>query len=96
MSEEGARKWWQFDVLHTPCAREGLLVGIGSGTLAGLGYFMKYKLITRSGDWAVCVFAASSALAFIFCRSKRAVRQQALRDIAESIQPSGNEETPSN
>lgn len=96
MSEEGTRKWWHFDVLHTPCARDGLLVGIGCGGLAGLGYFLKYKLITRSGDWAVGVFAATSALAFVICRSKRAARQQALRDIAESIQPSGSKESPSN
>ncbi|KAI6656602.1 hypothetical protein LOD99_1397 [Oopsacas minuta] len=94
MSEEGDRKWWRFDVLHTPCARDGLLVGISCGVVVGLGYFLKYKIITRSGDWAVGVFAVSSALSFIACRSKRSVKQQALRDIADSINQQGEDKPP--
>ena len=89
MSEEGARKWWHFDVLHTPCARDGLLVGISCGVLTGMAYFFKYKLIIKSGDWAVGAFAVSSALSFVYCRTKRAARQQALRDIADFSDDSG-------
>ena len=87
------RKWWHFDVIHTPCARDGLLTGISCGVVTGIAYFLKYKLIFKSGDWAVGVFAVSSALSFVYCRSKRAAKQQALKDIAEYTNKGGEENT---
>ncbi|RFU80077.1 cox20 fam36a [Trichoderma arundinaceum] len=59
------------NVANTPCARQGLLTGIGAG--AGLGglKFVIQGNATKSANWAVGFFILGSIASYEYCQYQR-------------------------
>ncbi|MCJ1442711.1 MAG: hypothetical protein MMC23_003208 [Stictis urceolatum] len=69
-----------------PCARESLLVGIGSGFAAGGIRFILGAKQWRSMSWAVGAFCVTSMGAHAFCRERRRMEKEGMEKIREVME----------
>ncbi|KAJ2388795.1 hypothetical protein GGI05_003682, partial [Coemansia sp. RSA 2603] len=69
-----AHDWNDFkNVLkEEPCAREGLLYGIGSGVGVGFLHFVRNGRPLSAGNWAIGTFAVVAIAAKKLCHYQRA------------------------
>lgn len=54
-----------------PCSREGLLTGIGGGSVIGVVRYIVGASIPKAANWAVGAFALTSILSYEYCQAKR-------------------------
>ncbi|KAJ2721579.1 hypothetical protein GGI07_003870 [Coemansia sp. Benny D115] len=99
-----AHRWDDFtNVLHSePCAREGLLYGIGVGFCVGVVRFTQRGRPLSAGNWAVGAFALTAIVAKRLChyehshqRAKNQTLLEAQTRIAESRIKGFDPQTPS-
>ncbi|KAJ2772737.1 hypothetical protein IWQ57_001637 [Coemansia nantahalensis] len=71
-------------VLNTePCAREGLLYGLGAGIGAGVLGFFKRGRVLSAGNWGVAGFLVVAVAAKQLCHFQRAHEHAKLQTIIE-------------
>ncbi|KAJ2779577.1 hypothetical protein H4R18_003933 [Coemansia javaensis] len=66
-----------------PCAREGLLYGIGTGIGAGVLGFFKRGSVLSAGNWGVAAFVAVAIAAKQLCHFHRAHQHAKNRTLLE-------------
>ncbi|KAI2616769.1 hypothetical protein GGR54DRAFT_221041 [Hypoxylon sp. NC1633] len=72
-----------FSVHKIPCARQGLMTGIGAGAAVGMGRFVIGGQIPRATNWAFGAFFIGSILQWEYCRMRRANERAAVVRITE-------------
>ncbi|KAJ1859628.1 hypothetical protein H4R99_006358 [Coemansia sp. RSA 1722] len=80
-----AHRWDDLtNVLHEePCAREGLLYGIGTGLGVGLLRFIRTGRGINAGNWAVGTFAAVAVAAKHLCHYQQMHQRAKTRTLLE-------------
>ncbi|KJZ77608.1 hypothetical protein HIM_02785 [Hirsutella minnesotensis 3608] len=80
------------NVAATPCARQGFLVGIGSG--AGLGglKFVLQGNATKAANWGVGMFVLGSILSYEYCQFQRRAERIQMKRHIEMVSESKREQ----
>ncbi|KAI8963445.1 hypothetical protein F5Y11DRAFT_346428 [Daldinia sp. FL1419] len=71
------------NVHKIPCARQGLMTGIGSGAAIGMGRFFIGGTIPKATNWAFGAFFLGSIIQWEYCRIQRANERIAVARIVE-------------
>ncbi|KAI2462901.1 hypothetical protein F4781DRAFT_161582 [Annulohypoxylon bovei var. microspora] len=66
-----------------PCARQGLMTGIGAGAVVGAGRYITGGRIPKAANWAFGAFFISSAIQWEYCRAQRASEHASMARIVE-------------
>ncbi|KAI1469299.1 uncharacterized protein F4812DRAFT_324873 [Daldinia caldariorum] len=72
-----------FNVHKIPCARQGLMTGIGAGAAVGMGRYFVGGTIPKSTNWAFGAFFIGSIIQWEYCRTQRANERMAVARIVE-------------
>ncbi|KAI1803076.1 hypothetical protein F4811DRAFT_554208 [Daldinia bambusicola] len=72
-----------FNVHRIPCARQGLMTGIGAGAAVGMGRYFVGGAVPKSTNWAFGAFFISSIIQWEYCRAQRAKERMAVARIVE-------------
>ncbi|KAI1385506.1 uncharacterized protein F4822DRAFT_345910 [Hypoxylon trugodes] len=68
-----------------PCARQGLMTGIGAGAAVGMGRYIVGGRIPKAANWAFGAFFLGSIVQWEYCRAQRANERVAMARIVEVI-----------
>ncbi|KAI1409271.1 hypothetical protein F5Y13DRAFT_94438 [Hypoxylon sp. FL1857] len=83
---EGLRSIKRDDFLSVhqiPCARQGLMTGIGAGAVVGMGRYLTGARIPKAANWAFGAFFLGSITQWEYCRAKRASEKAAIARVVE-------------
>jgi len=80
------------NVANTPCARNGLLTGIGTGFGAGGLRFILGAGIPKATNWAAGFFILGSAASYEYCQYKRRCEKRDMKRHVEVINQSRKEQ----
>ncbi|KAF4585903.1 Cytochrome c oxidase protein 20, mitochondrial [Ophiocordyceps camponoti-floridani] len=65
-------------IASKPCAREGLLTGIATGSLAGGLKFLLHGNVPKAANWAVGIFLVGSTASYEYCQFRRRAQRRAM------------------
>ncbi|KAI1136511.1 hypothetical protein F5Y05DRAFT_110592 [Hypoxylon sp. FL0543] len=85
---EGIRSIKPDDILNVhkiPCARQGLMTGIGAGAVVGMGRYIIGGRVPRAANWAFGAFFIGSIIQWEYCRAQRANEKAAMARVVEVI-----------
>ncbi|KAI1371244.1 hypothetical protein F4677DRAFT_436337 [Hypoxylon crocopeplum] len=68
-----------------PCARQGLMTGIGAGAAVGMGRYFIGGQVPKAANWAFGAFFLGSIIQWEYCRAQRANERAAVARIVEVI-----------
>ncbi|KAI0471420.1 hypothetical protein F4859DRAFT_515636 [Xylaria cf. heliscus] len=68
-----------------PCAREGLLTGIGAGTVIGAGRYLVGANTPKAANWAFGGFVLGSLIQWEYCQAQRRKERAAMARVVEVI-----------
>ncbi|KAK7757346.1 hypothetical protein SLS62_000358 [Diatrype stigma] len=74
-----------FSVHKIPCARQGLLTGIGAGAVVGAGRYIFGARIPKAANWAFGTFVLGSVIQFELCQAARYQEKAAMARAVEII-----------
>ncbi|KAI1451732.1 hypothetical protein F4805DRAFT_463499 [Annulohypoxylon moriforme] len=72
-----------YSVHKIPCARQGLMTGIGAGAVVGAGRYITGGRIPKAANWAAGTFFISSIIQWEYCRAQRAKERASVARIVE-------------
>ncbi|KAJ1889330.1 hypothetical protein LPJ66_008090 [Kickxella alabastrina] len=80
-----AHKWEDFKntIQSEPCAREGLLYGVGTGFGVGVLRFIRTGNALNAGNWAVLAFAGVAVAAKKLCHFQQSHQRAKTRTLLE-------------
>ncbi|EPE05145.1 mitochondrial cytochrome c oxidase protein 20-like protein [Ophiostoma piceae UAMH 11346] len=70
-------------VYQTPCARTGLLSGIGGGAVVGMLRYILGAPVPKAANWAVGAFAAGSIVSYEVCQAARRAERVKMQRVVE-------------
>ncbi|PHH62882.1 hypothetical protein CDD81_6600 [Ophiocordyceps australis] len=73
------------NIHNTPCARNGLLIGISSGFIAGSLCFITRGKLVSATNWAVGVFIGGSVVSFEYCQYQRYAERTRMKRAVETL-----------
>ncbi|KAI0427471.1 hypothetical protein F5Y09DRAFT_29785 [Xylaria sp. FL1042] len=68
---------------HIPCAREGLMTGIGAGTVVGAGRYFTGARAPKAANWAFGAFLLGSIVQWEYCQAQRRKERAAMARVVE-------------
>ncbi|KAF2964141.1 hypothetical protein GQX73_g9424 [Xylaria multiplex] len=68
-----------------PCAREGLMTGIGAGAVVGVGRFFTGAKAPKAANWAFGGFLLGSVIQWEYCQAQRRKERAAMARVVEVI-----------
>ncbi|KAI0534723.1 hypothetical protein GGR58DRAFT_44099 [Xylaria digitata] len=68
-----------------PCAREGLMTGIGAGAVVGVGRFFTGARAPKAANWAFGAFLLGSVIQWEYCQAQRRKERAAMARVVEVI-----------
>ncbi|KAI1398953.1 hypothetical protein F4819DRAFT_436959 [Hypoxylon fuscum] len=74
-----------FKVHQIPCARQGLMTGIGAGAAMGMGRYFIGARIPKAANWAFGSFFLGSIIQWEYCRAQRNKERAAVARMVEII-----------
>ncbi|KAI0397562.1 hypothetical protein F5Y17DRAFT_348584 [Xylariaceae sp. FL0594] len=66
-----------------PCAREGLLTGIGAGAVTGVGRYLTGAKAPKAANWAFGAFLLGSIIQWEYCQAQRRKERAAMARAVE-------------
>ncbi|KAK9781636.1 hypothetical protein SCAR479_01507 [Seiridium cardinale] len=72
-------------VHEIPCARQGLMTGIGAGFVVGFGRYLTGARIPKAANWAAASFMLGSVIQFEVCQYQREAERKAMARAVEII-----------
>ncbi|KAI0516943.1 hypothetical protein F5B22DRAFT_646288 [Xylaria bambusicola] len=72
-------------VHHIPCAREGLMTGIGAGAVLGMGRYFTGARAPKAANWAFGAFLLGSIVQWEYCQAQRRKERAAMARVVEVI-----------
>ncbi|OTA98983.1 hypothetical protein M426DRAFT_325538 [Hypoxylon sp. CI-4A] len=73
------------NVHKIPCARQGLMTGIGAGAAVGMGRYFIGARVPKAANWAFSAFFLGSIIQWEYCRAQRASERAAMARVVEVI-----------
>ncbi|KAI0813708.1 hypothetical protein GGR55DRAFT_676642 [Xylaria sp. FL0064] len=70
---------------HIPCAREGLMTGIGAGAVIGTGRYFIGGRASKAANWAFGAFLLGSIVQWEYCQAQRRKERAAMARVVEVI-----------
>ncbi|KAI1274220.1 hypothetical protein F5Y07DRAFT_401510 [Xylaria sp. FL0933] len=70
---------------HIPCAREGLMTGIGAGAVVGTGRYFTGARASKAANWAFGAFLLGSIVQWEYCQVQRRKERAAMARVVEVI-----------
>ncbi|KAI1438068.1 hypothetical protein GGR50DRAFT_691545 [Xylaria sp. CBS 124048] len=74
-----------FKVHQIPCAREGLMTGIGAGVVLGIGRYVTGAKAPKAANWAFGAFLLGSVIQWEYCQAQRRKERAAMARAVEVI-----------
>ncbi|GAW13369.1 hypothetical protein ANO14919_027530 [Xylariales sp. No.14919] len=75
-----------FLIIHQiPCAREGLMTGIGAGAVVGAGRYFTGARVPKAANWAMGAFLLGSIVQWEYCQMQRRKERAAMARAVEVI-----------
>ncbi|KAI1424232.1 hypothetical protein F5Y12DRAFT_467814 [Xylaria sp. FL1777] len=74
-----------FKIHHIPCAREGLMTGIGGGAVVGVGRYLTGARASKAANWAFGAFVLGSVIQWEYCQAQRRKERAAMARVVEVI-----------
>ncbi|KAI4594218.1 hypothetical protein KJ359_008493 [Pestalotiopsis sp. 9143b] len=71
------------NVHQIPCARQGLMTGIGSGFVLGMVRYLTGARISKATNWAAASFMLGSVIQFEVCRYQREEERKSMARVVE-------------
>ncbi|KAI3325781.1 hypothetical protein HD806DRAFT_456758 [Xylariaceae sp. AK1471] len=68
-----------------PCAREGLMTGIGAGAVMGMGRYIVGARAPKAANWAFGAFLLGSVIQWEYCQAQRRKERAAMVRAVEII-----------
>ncbi|TGJ84576.1 hypothetical protein E0Z10_g4213 [Xylaria hypoxylon] len=68
-----------------PCAREGLMTGIGAGAAVGMGRYFVGARAPKAANWAFVAFLLGSVIQWEYCQAQRRKEYAAMARVVEVI-----------
>ncbi|KAI1359792.1 hypothetical protein F5Y08DRAFT_344339 [Xylaria arbuscula] len=72
-------------VHQIPCAREGLMTGMGAGAVVGAGRYFTGAKAPKAANWAFGAFLLGSIVQFEYCQAQRRMERAAMARVVEVI-----------
>ncbi|KAI1817030.1 hypothetical protein GGS20DRAFT_120732 [Poronia punctata] len=72
-----------FKIHQIPCAREGLMTGIGAGTAFGMGRYIVGANAPKAANWAFGAFMLGSIIQWEYCQAQRRKERAAMARAVE-------------
>ncbi|KAI0886745.1 uncharacterized protein GGS22DRAFT_117194 [Annulohypoxylon maeteangense] len=80
-----------FSLHKIPCARQGLMTGIGAGAVVGAGRYITGGRIPKAANWAFGTFFISSIIQWEYCRAQRAKEYASVARMVEIMSQKASE-----
>ncbi|KAI1103004.1 hypothetical protein F4804DRAFT_246295 [Jackrogersella minutella] len=73
------------NVHKIPCARQGLMTGIGAGAAVGMGRYVVGGQLPKAANWAFGAFFIGSIIQWEYCRAQRLQERANVARVVEVI-----------